>query len=336
MARIRVNTEDLRTKAKDFESAADAFSRAGDDIAAAAAAMPSYDGQLSGPARKAGYEIQSQARDMKAALSNDAQSLQKTAQAFEEVDNQTQREFLSAQIDIKDAPFSMASTNAGFGHPDDSISYGPFQGIWFTYHRDSWNPFIRGTRGEGFSGDLSNDADKWIGYEEVLADPTKVAIWYNPLPPQPLPNPPYTPRVYDKDDPAVQVFLLAEKNMELTYELVKAYMPDILNSVLDASDILGLIESIGKIGKEALDGIGAVVSTLINVDELVEACKKFDDARTIVEQQGNALFISDVPYESYKPYGDEILTPGPTPSFTPTPEPAPTPGPQTTPTPGAP
>jgi type VII secretion effector (TIGR04197 family) len=88
MARIRVNTEDLKTKAKDFESAADAFNRAGDDIAAAAAAMPSYDGQLSGPARKAGYEIQSQARDMKTALTNDAQSLQKTAQAFEEVDNQ--------------------------------------------------------------------------------------------------------------------------------------------------------------------------------------------------------------------------------------------------------
>jgi uncharacterized protein YukE len=72
MTRIRVNTEDLKAKAKDFESAADAFSRAGDDIAAAAAAMPSYDGQLSGPARKAGAEIQSQARDMKTTLTNDA------------------------------------------------------------------------------------------------------------------------------------------------------------------------------------------------------------------------------------------------------------------------
>jgi uncharacterized protein YukE len=89
MARIRVNTEDLKNKAKDFDSAAEAFNRAGDDILAAAMAMPSYDGQLSGPARKAGYEIQSQARELKAALSNNADSLRKAAQAFEEVDNRT-------------------------------------------------------------------------------------------------------------------------------------------------------------------------------------------------------------------------------------------------------
>jgi uncharacterized protein YukE len=93
MTRIRVNTDVLKTKAKDFETAADAFNRAGDDIAAAAAAMPSYDGQLSGPARLAGYEIQRQARDMKAALSSDAQSLQKAAQDFENVENQAENVF---------------------------------------------------------------------------------------------------------------------------------------------------------------------------------------------------------------------------------------------------
>jgi uncharacterized protein YukE len=32
MARIRVNTDDLKSKAKDFDSAADAFNQAGDDI----------------------------------------------------------------------------------------------------------------------------------------------------------------------------------------------------------------------------------------------------------------------------------------------------------------
>jgi hypothetical protein len=88
MARIRVNTEDLKNKAKDFESAAEAFARAGDDIAAAAMAMPSYDGQLSGPARKAGYEIQSQAREMKTALTNDALYLQNAAKDFERVNDQ--------------------------------------------------------------------------------------------------------------------------------------------------------------------------------------------------------------------------------------------------------
>jgi hypothetical protein len=89
MTRIRVNTDDLKNKAKDFESAAEAFARAGDDIAAAAMAMPSYDGQLSGPARKAGYEIQNQAREMKTALTNDALYLQNAAKDFERVENQT-------------------------------------------------------------------------------------------------------------------------------------------------------------------------------------------------------------------------------------------------------
>jgi uncharacterized protein YukE len=41
MVRIRVNTEELKSKAKDFESAADAFGRAGDEIAALAMTMPS-------------------------------------------------------------------------------------------------------------------------------------------------------------------------------------------------------------------------------------------------------------------------------------------------------
>jgi hypothetical protein len=66
---------------------ADAFNRAGDEIPALTMAMPSYDGQLSGPARKAGYEIQSQVREMKTALTSDALSLRKTAQNFEKVDN---------------------------------------------------------------------------------------------------------------------------------------------------------------------------------------------------------------------------------------------------------
>jgi uncharacterized protein YukE len=88
MARIRVNTEDLQNKAKDFDSASEAFKRAGDDILAAAMAMPSYDGQLSGPARKMGYEFQKQARELSTALAGDADSLRKTAKAFEDVDNQ--------------------------------------------------------------------------------------------------------------------------------------------------------------------------------------------------------------------------------------------------------
>jgi hypothetical protein len=79
MVRIRVDTEDLKRGAKDFESASDAFNKAGDDILSTAMSLPSYEGQLSGPARKAGYDIQSQSRDIKASLSSDAESLKTTA-----------------------------------------------------------------------------------------------------------------------------------------------------------------------------------------------------------------------------------------------------------------
>jgi hypothetical protein len=101
MARIRVNTEDLKNKAKDFDSAADAFKRAGDEILTAAMSMPSYDGQLSGPARKMGYEFQKQARELSTVLAGDAESLRKTAQAFEDVDNQTIESLNNNLVSIK-------------------------------------------------------------------------------------------------------------------------------------------------------------------------------------------------------------------------------------------
>ncbi|MGB7539618.1 MAG: type VII secretion target [Anaerolineales bacterium] len=106
MTRIRVNTEDLKAKAKDFESAADAINKAGDDILAAALSMPSYDGQLSGPARKAGYEIQTGCREIKAGLSSNAESLRKTAQAFEEVDNQVVAHLQQNQELLRDSSYT--------------------------------------------------------------------------------------------------------------------------------------------------------------------------------------------------------------------------------------
>jgi uncharacterized protein YukE len=89
MARIRVDTEELRRSAKDIASAADSIGKAGDEILAVAMALPSYDGQLSGPARKAGYDIQTQMRDLKTCLAGDAETVNKAAQAYEEVDGQT-------------------------------------------------------------------------------------------------------------------------------------------------------------------------------------------------------------------------------------------------------
>jgi uncharacterized protein YukE len=124
MARIRVDTEDLKNKAKDFASAADAFNKAGDDILSAAMSMPSYDGQLSGPARKAGYEIQSQSRDLKANLSSDAQSLQNTAQSFEAVDSQTVNQLGSCQSELSDQNNKIPAFDVGVvPHGDSQFGY---------------------------------------------------------------------------------------------------------------------------------------------------------------------------------------------------------------------
>jgi uncharacterized protein YukE len=124
MGRIRVNTDDLKTKAKDFDSAADAFNKAGDDILSVAISLPSYEGQLSGPARAAGYEIQSQSRDIKAILSGDAQSLQKTAQAFEAVDSQTVNQFGASQSELSDHNSNIPALEAGVvPHGDSTFGY---------------------------------------------------------------------------------------------------------------------------------------------------------------------------------------------------------------------
>jgi uncharacterized protein YukE len=113
MARIRVNTEDLKTKAKEFESAAETCDKAGDDILSAAMEMPSCEGQLSGPARAAGYEIQRQCRELRSLLEGDAQSLKETALAFEEVDNRTIERLGESISTIMNSPLTERSATAG-------------------------------------------------------------------------------------------------------------------------------------------------------------------------------------------------------------------------------
>jgi hypothetical protein len=126
MARIRVDTEELKSKAKDFVASADSVGRAGDEILAVAMSLPSYDGQLSGPARKAGYDIQSQARDLKASLAGDADALNRAAQAFEVVDNQTIYVLAQNQEAILAAsPAELRGVDVGdsyLGYRDDGLS----------------------------------------------------------------------------------------------------------------------------------------------------------------------------------------------------------------------
>jgi type VII secretion effector (TIGR04197 family) len=161
MARIKVDTEELKIKAKDFESAAEAIKRAGDEILATAMEMPSYDGQLSGPARKAGFEIQSQCRDLSGAFSNDADSLRKIATDFEGVDNQIVNalsiqqniisDYLSQNI-ITTTPFFIQ-----FGDETRGFSYDPSTGILIL-----WN------NGEAIAYDLKLPLDDKTRFNILL------------------------------------------------------------------------------------------------------------------------------------------------------------------------
>jgi len=82
---------------------------------AVAISLPSYDGQLSCPARKAGYEIQSQTRDLRANLAGDADTLIQTAQEFEDVDGQTKKIFEDSRFFLSDSPLSLGDNMAHDG-----------------------------------------------------------------------------------------------------------------------------------------------------------------------------------------------------------------------------
>jgi len=117
MERIRVNTEELRQYSKVFESSADVFAEAGKDILYVAAGLPSYDGQLSAPARAAALEINRQCQDIRDCYKNDAQSLAKTAQLFEDVDNQTINIMSESQLAIAQTPLRSGGKPPGLAMP---------------------------------------------------------------------------------------------------------------------------------------------------------------------------------------------------------------------------
>jgi uncharacterized protein YukE len=133
MKRIRVDTDELKSKADVYEAAADILARAGDEVLAVALSMPSYEGRLSGPARAVGYEIQHQCRDAGGCLQRDAQALQTAARAFEEADRQSVETFAHFQsilsIQNPDAPvldspgLSTRGGNEEFGYTYLSRDY---------------------------------------------------------------------------------------------------------------------------------------------------------------------------------------------------------------------
>jgi hypothetical protein len=102
MTRIRVDTEQLRSQAASLEFQAEIFQRLGADVLRVASSLPSYDGQLSGPARAAGLEFQHQSQNFQRRLGNLHSSISHTASAFEKVNNETVAAFQNTFTDIRD------------------------------------------------------------------------------------------------------------------------------------------------------------------------------------------------------------------------------------------
>jgi hypothetical protein len=109
MKRIRVDTDKLKAHSRQFESSAAVFSQVGKDILSFAVGLPSYGGQLSTPARAAALEINRQCQEVSGCYSSDAQSLARTAMAFEAVDDQTANLFEENLSIVNFAPLGLRS-----------------------------------------------------------------------------------------------------------------------------------------------------------------------------------------------------------------------------------
>jgi len=88
MPRITVDTELLKRKARRLEELSHEFEKAGNELAYQSNRVPSYGGQLSIPAHRAGVVAQYDANTLRDLLKNHADQLAEIARRFEEVDGE--------------------------------------------------------------------------------------------------------------------------------------------------------------------------------------------------------------------------------------------------------
>jgi hypothetical protein len=108
MNRIRVDTDQLQREAGDFDSLGIFIRQLGNHVARIAASMPSYEGQLSGPARTAGMETESRASALNGKQIECARQLSQLSAAYQSVDQETVGSFqvLSDSIRARDKQYS--------------------------------------------------------------------------------------------------------------------------------------------------------------------------------------------------------------------------------------
>jgi len=86
MYRIKVDTDLLRRNAEKLRRLAGSFDSLGNELAQASAGVPSYDGQLSGPAREAGAVSLHDAKTLRDQLLAHSDDLLRLAQMFDDAD----------------------------------------------------------------------------------------------------------------------------------------------------------------------------------------------------------------------------------------------------------
>jgi hypothetical protein len=107
MTRIRVDTIQLRTEAGHIDSIRAVLEELGYEVVSTAASMPSYDGQLSGPARAAGLEAQSRSHGIALRQNEHSQRLTHLAAAFEATDDESVHNIYDAAHSLwESSPFA--------------------------------------------------------------------------------------------------------------------------------------------------------------------------------------------------------------------------------------
>lgn len=109
MPRIKVDTELLKQKAKRLTEIGRLFDQMGSELVYQSNRVPSYNGQLSGPAHKAGVVAQYDANVLRDQINDHSETLYKLAEQFEKVDQSLIDQlngfidWLHSMIDLADA-----------------------------------------------------------------------------------------------------------------------------------------------------------------------------------------------------------------------------------------
>jgi uncharacterized protein YukE len=326
MTRIKVNTEELKNKAKDFDSASEALAKAGDEIAAMAMAMPSYDGQLSNPARKIGYEIQKQSRELSANLAGDADSLRKTAKSFEDVDNITQ-DILNENVSIMlNSPLYKIDVSI-IPVGNDNLGYEDYEDYVIIKRNGERYKIYKNDQNQEIVDKYENDIDQYYK-DKALFDALIKDLQSR------------SGSAYLAGLAIYTLIALGVVSIVLWPEIMVALLTAGVSAELIGRMIENAVDIASEIGHLAEEEISEAIAKIIDPldpDPIIEDINKLKETNSAMNEDlakiEQDLKDLNLPEPSPKPTPSPSETPTPSPSETPTPNSSETPTPSEKPTP---